>query len=53
MAKSTKLFAVLITLIFSDSASAVIIEGSFEGRMWDYWGTNMELSPEAKFWNGE
>jgi len=53
MAKSNKLIAVLIALIFSPSASAVIIEGSFDGVMWDYSLTNMDLTPDAKFWSDE
>jgi hypothetical protein len=53
MTRSNKLIVLLMTSIFSHSASAVIIEGSFDGMMWDYYETNMYVTPEAKFWNAE
>ncbi|MES2826422.1 MAG: PEP-CTERM sorting domain-containing protein [Pseudomonadota bacterium] len=53
MTRSNKLIVLLMTLIVSHSASAVIIEGSFNGMMWDYYETNMHVTPEAKFWNAE
>ena len=53
MKNLNKLIALLVTLIFSHCASAVIIEGSFSGKMWDYYETNMYVTPEAKFWNAD
>jgi len=35
------------------SASAVIIEGSFEGRMWEYQNTNMEGTADAGFFTDD
>ncbi len=53
MTRSNKLIVFLIALIVPHSASAVIIEGSFSGMMWDYYETNMHVTPEAKFWNAD
>ncbi len=42
--------ALLMTLLFSPLASAVIIEGTFSGYSWDILSNNMDVTPDAKFW---
>src|SRR5688572_21479498 len=34
-------------------ASAIIIEGSFHGRMWEWQSENMEGTPDGKFFTEE
>lgn len=51
MKNLNKLLAFLITAMCSHSASAVIIEGSFSGQMWELTTSNTEVTPDAKFWD--
>jgi hypothetical protein len=51
MKNLNKLIALLLTVVFSHSASAVIIEGSFGGQMWELGRSNMEVTRDAKFWD--
>lgn len=50
MASIYKTMVLLATVLFTHSATAVIIEGSFSGRGWDASSYNMELTPDADFW---
>lgn len=51
--KLNKLVAILVTIVFSNSAAAVIIEGSFSGLMWEWQNTNMEITSDATFFSDE
>ena len=53
MAALNKLITFLVALIFSSSSSAVIMEGTFSGQMWEWNSSNMEVTPEANFWSDE
>jgi hypothetical protein len=54
--KLTSFFQVLTFSIVSTlplSAFAVIIEGNFEGRMWEWYSLNMEGTPDGEFFKEE
>lgn len=48
-----KFIPLIFASVFSQSTLAVIIEGRFDGSMWDFGFNNMEKSPDAKFWSEE
>ena len=50
---SGKLTALTIAMTFPLSAFAVIIEGSFNGQMWEFYSENIEGTPEEKFFAPE
>lgn len=45
--------ALLVAIVFSNTAKAVIIEGTFYGRMWEWQSTNMENHSDADFFSHE
>ena len=55
----SKLFSLSKVITFSIastlplSASAVIIEGNFEGQMWEWYSLNMEGTPDGEFFKDE
>jgi hypothetical protein len=51
--KPNNLIASFLTALLSQSASAVIIEGSFSATPWEHGSSNMGVTPDAKFWSDE
>jgi hypothetical protein len=47
--KLSKILVMSVAITFSLSTSAVIIEGSFSGQIWEFQDTNMEGTIEGKF----
>ncbi|MCE3253806.1 MAG: hypothetical protein K0Q67_2826 [Cellvibrio sp.] len=45
--------ALLVAIAFSNTAKAVIIEGTFNGTMWEWQSTNMENHADADFFSHE
>ena len=48
-----KIAAISTLFIFSTSAKAVIVEGTFNGLMWEWDNTNMHLTSDAEFFSDE
>lgn len=48
-----KIIPLVLAPVFSHAALALIVEGRFDGMMWDFGYYNMEFTPEAGFWSEE
>ncbi|MDO8345402.1 MAG: hypothetical protein Q7T48_19530 [Cellvibrio sp.] len=51
MKSAKKVIGCIFALVFSQSAFAIIIEGTFSGRLGSFINDNMDVTADAKFWH--